>query len=200
MIDTPKTLQVTAYAEGMRAWRPEFEALRLILLGAGLDEEMKWRKPCYMHAGSNVVIFPPFKELCAAVLQGRVASGPRRCSVSEARTPVPRCAWSFAPSQMSPPRGGRSPLVQDAIRIEQAGLSVLKPAPARRWTLPPRNSAGCSTRTLRCSTHGTHPVPPSEAADARLRRSFSLTGSRQAAYDGDQAASWLHIAIQGAGR
>jgi uncharacterized protein YdeI (YjbR/CyaY-like superfamily) len=33
------------------------------LLRAGLDEELKWYKPCYTYEGSNVVIFQPFKEL-----------------------------------------------------------------------------------------------------------------------------------------
>ena len=51
MTDTPKNPQVAKYIEGMRAWRAEFEALRPVLLGAGLDEEFKWYKPCYSHGG-----------------------------------------------------------------------------------------------------------------------------------------------------
>jgi uncharacterized protein YdeI (YjbR/CyaY-like superfamily) len=65
MSDTPKNPQVAKYIEAMRAWRAELEALRPVLLRAGLDEELKWYKPCYSHGGSNVVIFQPFKELCA---------------------------------------------------------------------------------------------------------------------------------------
>jgi hypothetical protein len=59
---TPRDPLVADYIDGMHAWRPEFEALRPILVRAGLDEDFKWRKPCYTHAGSNVVIFQPFKE------------------------------------------------------------------------------------------------------------------------------------------
>jgi uncharacterized protein YdeI (YjbR/CyaY-like superfamily) len=58
MTDTPKNPQVAQYIEGMSAWRDELEALRPVLLRAGLEEEMKWGKPCYTHEGSNVVIFP----------------------------------------------------------------------------------------------------------------------------------------------
>jgi hypothetical protein len=54
-----------AHGPRTRAWRAELEALRPVLLRAGLEEEFKWRKPCYTHGGSNVVIFQPFKELCA---------------------------------------------------------------------------------------------------------------------------------------
>src|SRR6185437_8260952 len=57
MTEAPKDPQVAEYIEAMSAWRPEFEALRPILLRAGLDEDFKWRKPCYTHDGSNVVIF-----------------------------------------------------------------------------------------------------------------------------------------------
>ncbi len=65
MTDKPKDPQVAEYIEGMSAWRAEFEALRPVLLRAGLDEGFKWRKPCYAHDGSNVVIFQPFKDMCA---------------------------------------------------------------------------------------------------------------------------------------
>src|ERR1700721_338213 len=65
MTDTPDDPQVADYLEGLGVWRVEFEALRPVRLGAGLEEELKWRKPCYTHGGSNIVIFQPFKELCA---------------------------------------------------------------------------------------------------------------------------------------
>jgi uncharacterized protein YdeI (YjbR/CyaY-like superfamily) len=61
----------------MRAWRAQFEALRLVLSWAGLDEEFKWYKPCYTHGGSNVVIFSAFQGVVrAAVLQGCAARIP----------------------------------------------------------------------------------------------------------------------------
>jgi hypothetical protein len=62
---TPKDPRVAEYIEGTTAWRSDFKALRPVLLGAGLAEDFKWRRPCYTHGGSNVVIFLPLKGLCA---------------------------------------------------------------------------------------------------------------------------------------
>jgi uncharacterized protein YdeI (YjbR/CyaY-like superfamily) len=46
-------------------WRAEIRRLRAILLACGLDEAIKWGKPCYMFEGSNVAIIQPFKAHCA---------------------------------------------------------------------------------------------------------------------------------------
>lgn len=46
-------------------WRPEFEALRSIVLECGLVEELKWGQPCYTFGKSNIVIIQGFKEYCA---------------------------------------------------------------------------------------------------------------------------------------
>jgi uncharacterized protein YdeI (YjbR/CyaY-like superfamily) len=48
-----------------KKWRAEMEKLRMIILGCGLTEELKWGKPCYTFQNSNVVIMQPFKEYCA---------------------------------------------------------------------------------------------------------------------------------------
>ncbi|MBT8217182.1 MAG: DUF1801 domain-containing protein, partial [Acidimicrobiia bacterium] len=40
-------------------------ALRPMLLGAGLTEEIKWGKPCYSHDGKNVVIVQEMSEFLA---------------------------------------------------------------------------------------------------------------------------------------
>ncbi len=46
-------------------WPDEMAALRPILLGCGLTEEFKWRKPCYSHQGNNIVIVQEMKEFLA---------------------------------------------------------------------------------------------------------------------------------------
>jgi uncharacterized protein YdeI (YjbR/CyaY-like superfamily) len=63
---TPRTHpDVDTYAAELTRWRDEFDALREQLLELELDEEFKWRKPCYSSGGANIVIFQPFKECCA---------------------------------------------------------------------------------------------------------------------------------------
>lgn len=43
-------------------WREEARALRRILLGCGLGEELKWRQPCYTHGGRNIAIIGKMKD------------------------------------------------------------------------------------------------------------------------------------------
>lgn len=47
-------------------WKSELEALREIMLAAGLEETLKWGKPCYALGGANVALLYSFKETCAA--------------------------------------------------------------------------------------------------------------------------------------
>jgi uncharacterized protein YdeI (YjbR/CyaY-like superfamily) len=132
MTDTPKDPRVAEYIEGMRAWRAEFEALRLVLLRAGLEEAFKWRKPCYTHGESNVVIFQPFKELCAllffkgALLQD--TDGALKEQGGNTRSGLRLEFRSVA--DVTAAKRTIAALVQDAIRVEQAGLSVPQRAPA----------------------------------------------------------------------
>lgn len=56
---------VDDYIDESDAWPDEMHALRPILLGAGLSEEIKWRKPCYSHGGKNVVIMQEMKDFLA---------------------------------------------------------------------------------------------------------------------------------------
>jgi uncharacterized protein YdeI (YjbR/CyaY-like superfamily) len=57
--------QVDAFVQRAKAWQAEIEALRLILRECGLDEALKWGKPCYSADGKNVAILQPFKGHCA---------------------------------------------------------------------------------------------------------------------------------------
>ncbi len=57
--------KVDTYLREAEQWREESTQLRMIALGCGLTEELKWSKPCYTFRGSNVVIIQGFKEYCA---------------------------------------------------------------------------------------------------------------------------------------
>ncbi len=57
--------KVDAFLGRAEKWRKEFEALRTIVLGCGLTEELKWGQPCYTFENKNVVLIHGFKEYCA---------------------------------------------------------------------------------------------------------------------------------------
>jgi uncharacterized protein YdeI (YjbR/CyaY-like superfamily) len=46
-------------------WQKELEQLRTIVLGCGLNEELKWGVPCYTFQNRNIVLIHVFKEYCA---------------------------------------------------------------------------------------------------------------------------------------
>jgi uncharacterized protein YdeI (YjbR/CyaY-like superfamily) len=132
MTDTPNDPQVAEYIEGMLTWRAEFEALRPVLLRAGLDEEFKWRKPCYTHEGSNIVIFQPFKELCALLFfKGALLQDPDGALKEQGENT--RSALRLEFRSVADVRAAKltiAALVRNAIGVEQAGLSIPKRAPS----------------------------------------------------------------------
>src|SRR5690606_34367338 len=59
---------VAAFVERATAWQAEIRKLRGILLACGLDEALKWGKPCYIAEGHNICVTQPFKALCALMV------------------------------------------------------------------------------------------------------------------------------------
>src|SRR6202012_4788498 len=131
MTEAPKDPQVAEYIEGMGSWQAEFEALRPVLLRAGLEEELKWRKPCYTLDGSNVVIFQPFKDLCALLFfKGALLEDPDGALKEQGENPRSALRLEFrSVADVNVAKDTIAGLAEDAIRVEQAGLSVPKRAP-----------------------------------------------------------------------
>jgi uncharacterized protein YdeI (YjbR/CyaY-like superfamily) len=57
--------EVEAFVERAVVWQAEIQKLRSILVECGLDEALKWGKPCFLFQGTNVAIIQPFKQHCA---------------------------------------------------------------------------------------------------------------------------------------
>lgn len=53
---------VDAYLADSPRWPAEIAALRPILLSCGLDESVKWGKPCYGSGGENIVLIQEFAD------------------------------------------------------------------------------------------------------------------------------------------
>jgi uncharacterized protein YdeI (YjbR/CyaY-like superfamily) len=132
MTETPTNPKVANYIEGMPAWRAELEALRPVLLQAGLHEDFKWYKPCYTYDGSNVVIFQPFKEFCALLFfKGALLEDPDGALREQGENT--RAALRLEFRSVADVRASKTTiaaLAEDAIRVEDAGLSVPKREPS----------------------------------------------------------------------
>lgn len=56
--------EVDQFIADSQKWKAEFSELREILLEAGLQEDFKWRGPCYTFEGGNVAILGELKGFC----------------------------------------------------------------------------------------------------------------------------------------
>jgi uncharacterized protein YdeI (YjbR/CyaY-like superfamily) len=57
--------KVDAFLARASRWQEEMTALRKVALECGLEEAIKWGKPCYTFQGKNIVVIQGFKEYYA---------------------------------------------------------------------------------------------------------------------------------------
>jgi uncharacterized protein YdeI (YjbR/CyaY-like superfamily) len=122
--------RVDEYASRLERWRDEFAALRRILSDTELTEAFKWHKPCYTHAGKNVVIFQPFNDVCALMFfKGALLNDPKALLREQGEHSRSSLRLEFrSVVDVTSMKSAIRDLVADAIRVEQAGLRVEEPA------------------------------------------------------------------------
>lgn len=166
--------RVDAYIAGARLWPAELAALRPILLGAGLHEVLKWGKPCYTHAGRNVVILQEMRaHLALMFFAGALLPDPD--GVLEAQGPHSRLARRICVT--SPAEAARlAPTVrayaQEAMRLAERPADAGAAVPAAS---PP-------------------PEVPVAELEERLRRDPALRAAFAALTPGRQREYRLYIA------
>ncbi|WP_367387184.1 YdeI family protein [Bacillus vallismortis] len=57
--------KVDEFLSKAKKWKGEFERLRAIVLDCELNEEFKWKHPCYTYNSKNIVLIHGFKDYCA---------------------------------------------------------------------------------------------------------------------------------------
>jgi uncharacterized protein YdeI (YjbR/CyaY-like superfamily) len=120
------TTTVETYIRRSEKWPAEMTALRPVLLDAGLDEAIKWGKPCYSHDGRNIAIMQEMKGFLAlmffkgALLEDRdgvlVEQGPNSRSARRIELTSVDDVTRLADTVTA--------LVGEAIAVEDAGLEV----------------------------------------------------------------------------
>ena len=121
---------VDAYVARSQRWPEEISALRPILVGAGLDEDVKWAKPCYSHDGRNIAIVQEMKDFLALMFfKGALLGDPD--GVLEEQGPNSRSARRMQFTSVDDVTRRADTIVtyvREAIAVEEAGLDV-GPAP-----------------------------------------------------------------------
>jgi len=138
---------VDEYIESANKWREELQALRKILLSAGLEETTKWGAPCYTLNGRNVVGIAAFKSHVGLwFFQGALLEDPKSVLINaqEGRTKAQR-QWRFDGSQAIDLRLVRA-YVDEAIANALAGRE-LKSDRRKSVDVPVELHAALSKRT-----------------------------------------------------
>lgn len=116
--------KVDEFVSRATRWRGEIEALRSILLDCGLDEELKWGKPCFLFEGSNVAIIQPFKELCALMFfKGVLLEDTHGLLRSQGENTQSAMRLEYTSEDRIDPAVVKD-YVKQAIAVEKAGLKV----------------------------------------------------------------------------
>lgn len=70
--------KVDEYLNQAKKWQAELETLRTILLDCRLNEDFKWRAPCYTFENCNIVILGELKDCCTlSLFKGALLKDPR---------------------------------------------------------------------------------------------------------------------------
>jgi uncharacterized protein YdeI (YjbR/CyaY-like superfamily) len=116
--------EVDGYLRKAKKWQAEMEKLRMIGLGSGLTEELKWGKPCYTFQKSNIVIIQGFKEFCALLFcKGALLNDPDGVLKTFGWQAARRIPFTSVREIVE-----MEPILKDYIReaidVEKAGLKV----------------------------------------------------------------------------
>jgi uncharacterized protein YdeI (YjbR/CyaY-like superfamily) len=122
--------KVDAFIGRQDQWQAEMTALRPVLLGCGLSEEIKWGKPCFSHEGRNVAIFQPMKGFLSLMFfKGALLEDP--AGLLRSQGPNSRSALRLeftSVQQVADQADIVKDYVAEAIEVEDKGLQV-EPAP-----------------------------------------------------------------------
>lgn len=121
---TPLNPNVDAFVGRATKWQGEMQKIRLILLDSGLEEGLKWGKPCFVFEGKNVAIIQPFKEHCALLFfKGALLKDTHDLLRSQGDNTRSALRMEFT-SEAQIKKGVLASYVKQAIAVEKSGAKV----------------------------------------------------------------------------
>ncbi len=119
-------------------WQAAYNELRRIILGCdGLNEELKWGKPCYTFEGSNIVLIHGFKEYCAVLfIKGSLLKDMQGILTQQTENvQAGRQIRFINVDEIKALEPAIRTYVLEAIEIEKAGLEV-EFKPTKEYAIP----------------------------------------------------------------
>jgi len=107
-------------------WQEEYDRLRMIALGCGLTEELKWGCPCYVIEKSNIVLIHGFKEYCAFLFfKGALLKDPKNILIQQTENVQAARQIRFTNvEEIAKKESTLKSYIKEAIKVEKAGLKV----------------------------------------------------------------------------
>jgi uncharacterized protein YdeI (YjbR/CyaY-like superfamily) len=116
--------KVDAYVSRAKTWRGEIQKIRSVLLECGLDEDLKWGKPCFHLDGKNIAIIQPFKAHCALLFfKGALLEDNHGLLRSQGENTQSALRLEFV-SEAQIKKTVLKSYVKQAIEVENAGRKV----------------------------------------------------------------------------
>lgn len=116
--------KVDDFVRRAKTWQGEIQKLRSIMLDCGLDEDLKWGKPCFMFEGKNVAIIQPFKEHCSLLFfKGALLEDTHGLLRSQGENTQSALRLEFTSEAHIKPNVVKS-YVKQAIEVQRSGLEV----------------------------------------------------------------------------
>ena len=119
-----QNVKVDDFVGRAKAWQGEIQKLRSILVDCGLDEDLKWGKPCFSFDGKNVAIIQPFKEHCSLMFfKGALLEDTHGLLRSQGENTQSALRMEFT-DEAQIKKAVLKSYVKQAIAVEKAGVSV----------------------------------------------------------------------------
>jgi uncharacterized protein YdeI (YjbR/CyaY-like superfamily) len=118
--------KVDGWLKREKKWQGEFTKLREIILGCGLNEELKWGQACYDLDGANVVLIHGFKEYCAVLfMKGAIMKDPKGILIQQTKNVQAARQLRFASlGEIVKQAKVIQAYVREAIAVEKSGKKV----------------------------------------------------------------------------
>ena len=117
---------VETYIQKLDQWQEEIKRLRQIVQKTDLEEDYKWKHPCYTYEGHNVVIIQEFKHYCALLFQkGAIMKDPYQSLIQQTKNVQAARQLRFTSLEEIEVRAEEITwYLNEAIRVEQSGEQV----------------------------------------------------------------------------
>ncbi|MDH6253867.1 uncharacterized protein YdeI (YjbR/CyaY-like superfamily) [Chryseobacterium sp. H1D6B] len=118
--------KVDFFFDKAKQWQREFEKLRVIALGTGLEEELKWGCACYTYHGKNIFLIHGFKEYCALLFfKGALLNDTNKILIQQTENVQGARQIRFTDIQeITDLEKIIKTYIYEAVEVEKAGLKV----------------------------------------------------------------------------